>query len=162
VRVAGMDITAARMAHEGLSNVGNNAGFHQACVEGVPEIVKPQAADAGAFQRLPPGGFHQVDWLVVIGEDIAFRLMSASQEFIDAVGEGNLARFAADSLGFRDQEQLAVKIDIFPSLVQQFSTPHACIQRRHDDRLEMLGARSEQLRLFAHAEDPRLGSPFRH
>ena len=82
--------------------------------------------------------------MLPVGEDITFRLLLAPQELIDPVGKRDLAGLAANGLGFRNQEQLAVQVHILPALVQQLPTPHSRIECRHDDRAEMLGTRFEQ------------------
>ena len=49
------------MAHKRHANFLQDAGFHQASVEGVAEIVKTDVAKCGVFQRRFPRAFHDAD-----------------------------------------------------------------------------------------------------
>ena len=53
-----IDFFAARMPHEGFADLLHDAGFHEAGVERMAEIVKSHVADSGVFQRRFPGALH--------------------------------------------------------------------------------------------------------
>ena len=144
VGVAAVDIVAGRMAHQGPSHVGNDAGFHQPGRERVAQVVKPKPAHARTFERPPPSRLHQVNGLFVIGKQVPFGLVLVAQVLRHTVGKRNLSRLARDGLGLGDLEQLPVQIYVFPSLVQQLPAPHSRVERHHDDRAEVLGAGSEK------------------
>ena len=51
------------MPHERHADFLQDAGFHQASVEGVAEIVKTDVAETGVFQRRLPRALHDADRL---------------------------------------------------------------------------------------------------
>ncbi len=57
------------MPHERHADFLQDAGFHQAGVKGVAEIVKTHVADPGIFQRRFPGTLHDAEWLAVVVKD---------------------------------------------------------------------------------------------
>jgi len=57
------------MAHERHANFLQDAGLHQAGVEGVAKIVKANVADTGALERGFPRALDDADRLALIAED---------------------------------------------------------------------------------------------
>ena len=54
------------MAHERHADFLQDAGLHQAGVEGVAEIVETDVAELRVFKRGLPGTLHDADWLVFV------------------------------------------------------------------------------------------------
>ena len=61
------------MAHERHANFLQDAGLHQAGVEGVAQIVKSDVADFGVLQRGFPRALDDADGLALVFDDEAFR-----------------------------------------------------------------------------------------
>ena len=59
--VNGINILAARMAHERLADFLHNSGFHQTYVEGVPKVMEPVIPDACAADGSFPSGLYDPD-----------------------------------------------------------------------------------------------------
>ena len=59
---------ACGMAHQRHANFLQDASLHQAGVEGVPEIVKTDVADARMFECGSPRALHELDLLAVVAE----------------------------------------------------------------------------------------------
>src|SRR5665213_2779004 len=62
------------MAHERHADFLQDAGLHQAGVEGVAEIVETDVAELRVFERGLPRALHDADWLVFVADDQAFGL----------------------------------------------------------------------------------------
>ena len=62
------------MAHERHADFLHDAGLHEACIEGVAEIVETDVAEVCVFKRGFPRAFHDADWLVFVADDQAVRL----------------------------------------------------------------------------------------
>ena len=61
VGVHGMHVTAPAVAHEFLADVGDDADFGKARVEGVAEVVEAVMREPGAAERALPRGLDPMD-----------------------------------------------------------------------------------------------------
>ncbi len=73
------------MAHERHADFLQDAGFHQAGIKGVAEIVKTHVADVGVFQCRLPRAFHDADRLAVKFDDEALGFAVLIEELRRAV-----------------------------------------------------------------------------
>ena len=62
------------MAHERHADFLQDAGLHQAGIEGVAEIMETDVAELRIFERRLPRTFYDTDWLVFVADDQAFGL----------------------------------------------------------------------------------------
>ena len=81
------------MAHERHADFLQDAGLHQAGIEGVAEIVEAHVANTCVFERGLPGSFHDAERLVFVLKDQAFRLPVLKQELEQTAAQGNLTGF---------------------------------------------------------------------
>ncbi len=98
VGVDRIHVLATRMAHEGFPHFLHDAGFHEACVEGMAKIVETEVAEPGAADGCLPGGLDPTDWSTLVGEDQPFRLRVHFEEREEPFGEWDLAGLASGSL----------------------------------------------------------------
>jgi hypothetical protein len=75
VGIEGIHFVARGVAHKSLPHVLHDAGFHEARVERVAEIVKAGIADARSTDGCPPGGLDLVDRTAFEGKNQPFRLL---------------------------------------------------------------------------------------
>lgn len=75
------------MTHEGLSNFLYYSGFHQSCVERVPEIVESVIADTCSTDRVFPSGLDGVNGFVVEREDEAFGFDPRGEQLLQPARE---------------------------------------------------------------------------
>ena len=69
------------MTHERHPDFLQDAGFHQAGVKGVAEIVETHVADPGIFQRRFPGALHDAQRLALVVKYQARGLTAVKQIF---------------------------------------------------------------------------------
>jgi hypothetical protein len=62
------------MTHERHADFLQDAGFHQARIERVAEVVKTDGAEIRVFERGLPRTLHDADWLAFVADDQAFGL----------------------------------------------------------------------------------------
>ena len=116
MRVDRIDLLARRVTHKGLSDFLHNAGFEQARVKGVAQVVEADGAQTGTAERRLPGGLDPRDRFFVEGEEQPFRLTSEAEVVEDAVGERNRTALAAGCFRVGDQNQPSREIDMLPAL----------------------------------------------
>ena len=85
-----------------------------------------------------------MDGVAFEGKDQPFRLRLRAKELNEAPGEGNLTGFGFRGFRVSDVKKFAVEVDVLPALRENFTAPHARIERGHDDRAEMWGGRLEE------------------
>lgn len=64
-----MHVAAPAVAHEFLADVGDDAEIGKARIEGVPQIVKPEARNLRPANCTGPSGFDSADWCVLERKD---------------------------------------------------------------------------------------------
>ena len=67
------------MAHERHADFLQDAGLHQARVEGVAEIMKADVADSCVSERGLPRAFDVANWAAPKADDESFCLAAAEQ-----------------------------------------------------------------------------------
>src|ERR1700682_5967523 len=68
VRVNGVDVFTARMAHERFADFLHDSRFHEPRIECVAEVVEAVVTDTGAPNGVPPSSLYFVDGTVAEGE----------------------------------------------------------------------------------------------
>ena len=84
------------MAHQRHADILNYSGLHEACVEGVPEIVDSEVAQLGALECAQPALSDPRQRLAPHGEDDSVFLGLLGKKPIETVCQGNLAALALD------------------------------------------------------------------
>ncbi len=80
------------MTHERHPYVLDDSGLHQASVEGVAKIVKPNMAESSAPERTLPSSLHDADRLAAETDDKSrVGLATVEQELAQSSGERDLA-----------------------------------------------------------------------
>ena len=69
MRIGGVDSRTWGMAHERHANFLQDAGLHQARVEGVTKIVKTDVAQASILERRLPSALYVLNRLAIVGKD---------------------------------------------------------------------------------------------
>src|SRR5690349_4666759 len=105
------------MAHERHAHVGDDAGFHQASVEGMAEIVKAEVAKPGAFNAAEKSLPYPRQRLAVEGEDYTLLAGGFGKKTIQPSRKRDLSRLTVRSLRFGYREQFAAEIHVLPMLV---------------------------------------------
>ena len=91
VGVQGVNLRAGGVAHERHADFLQDAGLHQARVEGVAEIVETDVADSRILQRGFPRSFHDADRTAVKVDQESLGLATFKQVRVKPLGEGDLA-----------------------------------------------------------------------
>ena len=91
VGVRGVDSRSCGMTHERHANFLQDAGFHQASVESVAEIMKPDVADSSVFERRFPRAFDDADRLALVRDDESFGLAALEQKLMEPLSQWDLA-----------------------------------------------------------------------
>ena len=142
--IGGVHILTRGVPHQGFADFLQDAGFHHSAVEGVPEVVEAVVTNPGAADGRHPGRLDLADGLAFEGKNPSFRFLLCPKELEEAPGEGDLAGFAFRRFRVSDEEKLAVEVDVLPALRENFTAPHARIERGHDDGAEMRSGRLEK------------------
>ena len=91
------------MAHQRHADFLQDAGLHEAGVEGVAKIVEADVADTCVFQRGFPRALDDADRLAAETDVDTFGLALCKQQLTEAPGQGNLAAFSFRCFGTSDR-----------------------------------------------------------
>ena len=80
------------MTHERHADFLQDAGLHQAGIEGVSEVVETDVAELRVFERSLPRTLHDADWFAFVADDQSFGLAVLNQILQQAVGQRDLPR----------------------------------------------------------------------
>jgi len=69
VGVGRVNFRAWGMTHERHADFLQDAGFHQARIERVAEVVETDGAEIRVFERGLPRTLHDADWLAFVADD---------------------------------------------------------------------------------------------
>src|SRR5690348_16053306 len=141
------------MTHDRFTQVLVESGFHRQRVERVAEVVETAITDRCAADGGLPGSLDRLDRLVMKREHQPFRLPPAEKQGIHFFGEGDFAAFSARRLGTGNEEQLAVEVDMFPTLIENLAAPHAGLQAERDDFAKVRCSRGKDLLFVVWGED---------
>ena len=137
VGVGRVNFRAWGMTHERHADFLQDAGLHQAGIEGVAEIVETDVAELRVFERSLPRTLHDADWLVFVANDQAFGLAVLKQVLQEPFGQGNLSGLPFGCLRTGDEQQLAREVDILPTLAGDLPAPHPRIEGGNDHGVEV-------------------------
>ena len=139
VGVRSVDSRSCGMTHERHANFLQDAGLHQASVEGVAEVMKADVADSSVFERRLPRAFDDADRLALIGDDETFRLAALEQKLMEPFCQWDLARFSLGCLRVSDSEQLAREVNVLPLLAGNLAAAHAGVECGDGHRAQVAG-----------------------
>ena len=95
------------MTHERHADLLHDAGFHEAGVKRVAEIMETHVADSGIFQCCLPGALHDANRTAAKVDHQAVGFALLKQKLVQAFGQRNLSGFAFGSLRARNEEDLS-------------------------------------------------------
>ena len=103
VGVGSVNFRACRMAHERHANFLQDAGLHQASVEGMAKVVETDVADSCLFQCSLPRALDDADGLALVPDNDARGLLVVKQILEQPPGQRDLSRFSFRGLRTRDE-----------------------------------------------------------
>ena len=110
------------MTHERHADFLQDAGLHQAGVEGVAEIVETDVADFGVFERRLPRALDDADRTALIVDDEAVRPCGAQAEACATVRSSGISRDSPSGVFERvTNSSLLGEVDVFPALAGDFA-----------------------------------------
>ena len=147
------------MPHERHANLLQDAGLHQARIEGVAEIVKADVANASVLQRGFPRTFYDPDGTAAKIDHESFGFPLLSQKRKQPVRERDFARFAFGRFRTRHEESLLGKIHVLPSLARDFAATHAGIESDDRHGVQVTLRRAEKQRFLGETQNLAAGAP---
>src|ERR1700683_1936389 len=114
--IGGVNCLSRGVPHQGFADFLQDTGFHHSAVKGVPEIVESVVADSRPTDRTRPGRFDLADGLAFESENESVFFPLRLEKLGEPSRKRNLTGLALGRFRVRDKKNLAVEVDMLPTL----------------------------------------------